>query len=352
MISAAHLDDLSAAYQQALAAFLAEPSEENLARGYELGRRALREGRPLIDWAALHESASLNLALEAAGGRALETAGVFFRESLTAFEMTQRGYVEANQWLERLNQELRREVTEKERVAAQLQQANRDLEAFNYSVAHDLRAPVRRIEGFADILLDDWRAEMADDALRTVDRIRVAARRMSELIDGLISLARTSRSELDVSVVDLAARARAVVQALRDHGPERDVTVEVAEPLQAKGDARLLGAVLENLLQNAWKFTAHQPHPRIEVGVDRTKTPCVFFVRDNGAGFNTAHAHRLFGVFQRLHTEDAFPGTGIGLATVERIIRRHGGRVWAEGAVGQGATFFFTVEPDEGDRQP
>jgi light-regulated signal transduction histidine kinase (bacteriophytochrome) len=346
MIPAAQSDDLAAAYTEALRRFVADPSEENLAGGYELGRRALREGQALIEWAALHESALADLDLRRDDGQGFGRAGAFFRESLAAFEMTQRGYVEANRWLERLNQQLRDEVTEKQRVAARLEEANRDLESFSYSVAHDLRAPVRRIEGFADMLTEDQRQGMTDEAVRTAERIKAAARRMSELIDGLISLARTSRSELTVGSVDLAARARSIVTALRDSSPERTVTVDIAEPLEARGDPRLLGAVLDNLLGNAWKFTGKEPNARIEVGVDRTRRPWVYFVRDNGSGFNPAQAHRLFGVFQRLHTEEAFPGTGIGLATVERIIRRHGGRVWAEGAVGQGATFFFTVEPD------
>ena len=352
MIPAAHQDDLSAGYFRALNAFVAQPSEENLAQGYELGRRALREGRALIDWAALHDNAILNLTNQLDDGELFERAGTFFRESLTPFEMTQRGYLEANRWLARLNEDLRREIAEKQRVTAELEQANRDLEAFNYSVAHDLRAPARRIEGFAGILIDDGLIELTDDGRGIVDRIKGAARRMSELIDGLISLARMGRSDLTIGVIDLAARAHAVLQALRDSHPERQVTVQIAEPLQAKGDPRLVGAVLDNLLNNAWKFTRDSPHATIEVGVDRTTTPCVYFVRDNGAGFNPAHAHRLFGVFQRLHAEEAFPGTGIGLATVERIIRRHGGRVWAEGTVGRGATFFFTLEPEGGPRDP
>lgn len=344
MNAALEADDLPAAYVQALGRFVADPSEANLAEGYALGRRALREGHALIDWAALHESAVSDL-----GGRHapdFERAAAFFRESLAPFEMTQRGYVEANRWLERLNEELRREVIEKQRVAAQLEQANRDLEAFNYSIAHDLRAPARRIEGFADMLRDDRSTGTTTEFLGTIGRIKAAARRMTDLIDALVSLARTDQSDLAVTGVDLAARARAIVQTLRDLNPERDVIVEIASPLEARGDGRLLGAVLDNLLRNAWKFSAHQVHARIEVGVDRTRVPCVYFVRDNGAGFNPAHAHRLFRVFQRLHTEEAFPGTGIGLATVERIIRRHGGRVWAEGAVGRGATIFFTLEPE------
>lgn len=338
-------DDLPSAYVRALAAFVADPSEENLAQGYALGRRALSEGHALIEWAALHDGALSELALGPPDAHRFERAGVFFRESLTAFEMTQRGYVEANRWLERLNHELRHEVTEKQRVAAQLEQVNRDLEAFNDSVAHDLRAPARRIGGFADLLLGEQRPGLSEEAQQTAERIKVAGRKMTELIDGLIAVARTGRSDLTIGTVNLAARARAVIQTLRDAEPQRTVAVEIAEPLEARGDARLLGAVLDNLLRNAWKFTRDQPQARIELGADRTQTPCVYFVRDNGAGFNPAHGHRLFKVFQRLHNEEAFPGTGIGLATVERIIRRHGGRVWAEGVVGQGATIFFTVEP-------
>jgi PAS domain S-box-containing protein len=227
------------------------------------------------------------------------------------------------------------------REAAEL--ANRELESFSYSVAHDLRAPLRSIDGFSHALLEDNAEQLDEGGRRSLREISRAARRMSELIDGLLLLARVSGHALEAAPVDLTAIARAHLDRLGRLHPSRQVASTVAPDMSARGDRRLLDALLANLLQNAWKFTAKRSEAHIAVGCDRTPEGETYFVRDDGAGFDMAYAGKLFGVFQRLHTQEEFEGTGIGLATAERIVRRHGGRIWAEGRVDHGATFFFTL---------
>jgi signal transduction histidine kinase/HAMP domain-containing protein len=229
-------------------------------------------------------------------------------------------------------------------LTAALQAANRELEAFSYSVSHDLRAPLRSIDGFSQALLEDYAASLDAQAQDYLQRIRGATQRMAQLIDALLALSRITRVELRREDLDLTAIAQAIAADLQRQEPARQVAFVIAEGLRAAGDPRLLRVALENLLGNAWKFTATCPQACIEVG-QRTQPDGArgFFVRDNGVGFDMAYADKLFGAFQRLHRASEFPGTGIGLATVQRIVHRHGGRIWAEGAVGQGATFSFTL---------
>jgi len=228
---------------------------------------------------------------------------------------------------------------------AELEMVNQELEAFSYSVAHDLRAPLRGMNGFARALLDDYEHRLDSDAVGYLHRIQHNAVVMGQLIDALLSLARVGRSELQPKLTDLSALARAITDRLQATQPEREVGVLVEDGLRAIVDPTLARTLLENLIENAWKFTGKSPRPRIEVGVLRDGA--TFFVRDNGAGFAMDHAGKLFVAFQRLHANREFPGTGIGLATVRRIVERHGGRVWAEGRVDEGATFSFTL-PTEG----
>ncbi|MBA3939024.1 MAG: hypothetical protein H0X38_16380, partial [Planctomycetes bacterium] len=239
-----------------------------------------------------------------------------------------------------LTADLERRVVER---TAMLEVANRELEAFSYSVSHDLRAPLRAIDGFAQALDEDHGATLAPTARDYLARVRGATRRMAELIDDLLVLARITRAELVRAPVDLSALAEAVVAALRRDAPQRVVTVAIAPGMTASGDARLLTVALENLLGNAWKFTARSPDARITFSASAGPDGPVFTVRDNGAGFDMAYVGKLFGAFQRLHSASDFPGTGIGLATVGRIIHRHAGKVWAEGALGAGAAFHFTL---------
>ena len=221
--------------------------------------------------------------------------------------------------------------------------ANRDLEAFSYSVAHDLRAPLRTIDGFSQAILEDNAEQLDAQGKSNLARVRGAAQRMAHLIDALLSLANVSRAEVRRETVDITQLALGILGRLRETEPQRDVEVVVQEGLVGEGDAKLLEAVLENLLGNAWKFTSERAACRIEVGATSNDDEVVYFVRDDGAGFDMAYQNKLFGAFQRLHAHTEFPGTGIGLATVQRIIRKLGGRIWAEGAVGRGATFSFTL---------
>ena len=250
-------------------------------------------------------------------------------------DITDRRQAEAR--IRSLNEDLARRY-------AELEAANRELEAFSYSVSHDLRAPLRAIDGFSQALLEDCEPALDDRSKDYLRRIRAATRRMGDLIDDLLALSRVTRQEMRRERVDLSALARSVVAQLRRSEPTRSVAVHIADGLVAEGDSHLLRLVLENLLGNAWKFTAREPEARVEFGaLDEGGRP-VFYVRDNGVGFDMAYAHKLFGPFQRLHAMSDFPGTGIGLATVQRIVTRHGGRVWAVGEEGKGATFFFTLE--------
>ena len=218
-----------------------------------------------------------------------------------------------------------------------------DLDAFNYSVSHDLRAPLRPLEGFSEILLEDHAQVLDDDGKHLLGRIANAARRMNGLIDDLLRLSNVSRTRPTFAGVDLTAIAQAIIADLRSNDPERNVEVDVAPGMTAHGDGALLRIALENLLRNAWKFTGRTERPRIEIGSQMTDSEQVFFVRDNGVGFDPAHATRLFAPFQRLHAVNEFEGTGIGLAIVQRVIRHHGGRIWVDAAPEQGATFSFTL---------
>jgi light-regulated signal transduction histidine kinase (bacteriophytochrome) len=224
-----------------------------------------------------------------------------------------------------------------------LESVNRELESFSYSVSHDLRAPLRSIDGFSKALLEDYGDTLDATGQDYLRRVRNAAQRMGDLIDDLIKLARVTRSELAHDVVDLSLLARRVAADLKQREPDRNGEFIIAPDLAVEGDMRLLQIMLENLLGNAWKFTGKKPSTLIEFGSQSQGGETVYFVRDNGAGFDMAHATKLFGVFQRLHALTEFEGTGIGLATVQRIVYKHGGRVWAEAELNRGATFYFTL---------
>jgi len=227
---------------------------------------------------------------------------------------------------------------------AQLEQANKELETFSYTVSHDLRTPLQMIYAYSELLLSDYADTLDATGQECLQRIRSATQRMSEMIEGLLNLSRATHSELQRTTVDLSAMAQAIAADLQRTALHRSVEFVIAEGVTASGDERLLRVVLANLLGNAWKYTGQQAQPRIEFGVTSgQRGEPVYFVRDNGAGFDMSEADRLFAPFQRLHSKTEFSGTGIGLATVQRIIQRHGGRVWAESRAGKGAIFYFTL---------
>jgi light-regulated signal transduction histidine kinase (bacteriophytochrome) len=244
---------------------------------------------------------------------------------------------------EAANRELREAFEALRRAKDAAEVANRELEAFSYSVSHDLRAPLRAIDGFSQALLEDYHALLDAKGRDFLERVRAATQRMSQLIMDLLKLSRLTRSELNLTAADLSALAGAVAADLRRSQPERNVTFRIAEGLTARCDPHLLRVALENLLGNAWKFTGNKDEATIEFGAAEVDGQTAYFVRDDGAGFDMAYAGKLFGTFQRLHSDREFPGTGIGLSLVQRIVRRHGGRVWAEGVPNRGAAFYFTL---------
>ena len=258
-------------------------------------------------------------------------------------EVRERG--RAEQEVLRLNAELEQRVRER---TAQLELTNRELESFCYAVSHDLRGPLRSIDGFSQALLQDCLPQLPQDGQRFLRRIRASTQRMGQLIEDLLTLSKVSRGEMARREVDLGEVARQVFADAAQKEPGRKVEMTAWDNMHADGDPRLLRAALENLIGNAWKFTSKVERPRIEVGSLRDGGRTTFFVRDNGVGFDMAYADKLFGAFQRLHSESEFPGTGIGLATVQRIVHRHGGRIWANAAPGKGAAFFFTLAPEAG----
>ncbi len=254
-------------------------------------------------------------------------------------DITDRKQVEKH--ISELNQELRHRADE-------LESANKELEAFSYSVSHDLRSPLQNIDSFSQILIEEYANRLDTDGRDYVQRLRASCQHMEEIIDALLALSSMARHELVLERVDLSNLAKAVVSELKQKGPDRLVDWIVAEGLTAEGDPRLLRVVLENLIGNAWKFSANRPRARIEFGaLPQSNGMRTYFVRDDGAGFDMARASQLFAPFKRLHDQSQFRGTGIGLATVQRVIHRHHGKIWAEGAVDHGATFCFTLT-DEG----
>jgi PAS domain S-box-containing protein len=271
-------------------------------------------------------------------------------------ELEQRVH-ERTEQLEAANKELEDEIIERRRAeeeiqelngilqrrALELETLNKELETFSYSVSHDLRAPLRSIDGFSQAVLEDYGDELGGEGRNYLQRIRRASQNMGQLIDDMLNLSRVSRYEMHRESVDLSALVKTITSDLRASQPERQVTLDLEEGVVVNGDAHLLRIMLENLLTNAWKFTGKNTNPIIQFGIIQYEGRPACFIRDNGAGFDMTYANKLFGAFQRLHTQAEFPGTGVGLAIVQRIINRHGGRIWAKGEIGKGATFYFII---------
>jgi len=265
----------------------------------------------------------------------ISALGTVFRDS-NEKPIMMMGTVQEISGRKRAEEEIRRTNRE-------LRAANKELEAFSYSVSHDLRAPLRSIDGFSQALLEDYADKMDATALEHLQRVRRAAQRMAELIDDMLNLSRVTRCELRREKLDLSAMANSIAKELQEAEPGRSVEFVIESGLTVVGDPQLLRSAMENLIRNSWKYTSGHATARIEFGRTKENGKYSFFVRDDGAGFDPRYAERLFGAFQRLHTAKEFPGTGVGLATVQRIVHRHGGEVWAEGAVEKGATFYFTL---------
>ena len=243
----------------------------------------------------------------------------------------------------RTEEEIRKLNDQLQRRAAELEAANKELEAFSYSASHDLRAPLRTIDCYCRILLDEKAAQLGEEAKLQLQQVCHSAERMSRLIDGLLMMARITRAELQRQTVDLSALAAEIADELQKREPNRQVRFEIEPDLRAQGDPNLLRILLDNLLGNAWKFSGRQAVAKVEFGGIRSKGMSTFFVRDNGVGFDMKYAHKLFGAFERLHKCSEFPGTGIGLATAQRVINRHGGSIWVESEIDRGTVFYFTL---------
>ncbi len=330
---------LAEEYAAQLTSHLSGSSESILLSAYDLGRGAVAEGLSVLELVNVHHEA-LRIVIDgewlSGGADRLDRAAAFFAETLSPFEMMLRGYRESNANLIATNEKLK-----EEKIKAET--ANRELEAFSYSVAHDLRAPLRSVDGFSQALLEDYADKVDEEGRRYLTRVRSCAQQMAQMIDDLLALSRVTRTEIRREPVDIGAIAREIAARLRESQPERRVEFIIPDALSVRGDRGLLTIALENLLGNAWKYSGKRELTRIEIGTSAPDNRTIF-VRDNGAGFDMAHASKLFGTFQRLHKASEFEGTGVGLATVQRIVQRHGGQIWAEAEVDRGATFYFTLD--------
>ncbi len=349
-------------YVALLRGHIGEPAEEYLAAAADLGRELLLADVPIEDVVQIHQETLLEVGEEFSASPSVELINQAFgplMEMFMAYSLAMRERAQEHerarrsdqQLIEAQNAELQQEIVERKQAqqeledyAARLEAANEELEAFSYSVSHDLRAPLRGMDGFSQVLLEDYADQFDEQGKDYLQRVRTASQRMGRLIDDLLELSRVTHSKMRVEGIDLSEIAEQSAAELRQPEPDRQVEFVIAPGLVVEGDEPLLRAVVQELLVNAWKYTSQQQHATIEFGATQQDGKTVYFVRDDGIGFDMAYADKLFGAFQRLHSDEQFPGTGIGLATVQRIIHRHGGRVWAQATEDEGAIFYFTVQ--------
>lgn len=305
-------------------------------------RNLAQEQKAFVSEEHAFKDASGNIAIfETSGIPLFNNNGIFQGYRGIAKEITERKRTEEQ--IARLNDQLENKVIERTKM---LQIANKEMEAFSYSVSHDLRAPLRSIDGFSQAFLEDYESILDETGKNYLSRVRSAAQKMSTLIDDMLKLAKVSRTSIAKKEIHLSEIAESIADSLLETDPDRDAEIVIEPDMVISGDKNLIKVALQNLMENAWKFTSKQDITKIEVGSKQIKKETVYYVRDNGAGFDMAYAKKLFAPFQRLHKESDFPGTGIGLSTVQRIVHRHLGKIWAEGQSGSGATFYFTLTPD------
>jgi light-regulated signal transduction histidine kinase (bacteriophytochrome) len=325
----AKIRTFEAAYRQAVSECLSGAGESALQQGYELGRQAVQDGLGVMDIVSAHKKALLDLLADASTADGCRKAAIssydLFMESLAPFELTHRGFLE----VESLNNKL--------------EAANKELESFSYSVSHDLRAPLRAIDGYSRMILKKQEGRFDDETRRQFHLIRENVQTMDRLIDDLLAFSRLSKQAMSKTILDMEGIIKEIWQNLLTTNPGRNMALRVEEVRQGMGELTLIREVFSNLLGIAVKFTRNRDVARIEVGSLIKNDETVYYVRDNGVGFDMKYHDKIFGVFQRLHSDAEYEGTGVGLAIVQRIIHRHGGRVWAESNPNEGATFYFTL---------
>lgn len=299
----------------------------------------------LKESSAMVSAGQLDQPIEIAGNDEITSLATSFEAMRVSLRDRLRDLAAAKTLIKEENEKLAQRVEER---TAELKAANLELDSFAYAVAHDLRAPLRAMSGFSRALMEDLGGQLSGEVRADLDQINLAGLRMGQLIDGLLVLSRSTRAELRHDTIDLSAMANDILAELAQADPQRKIACEIEPGLTARGDTRMIETVLRNLIENAWKYTLHTPQPSIRVYAEPENH--FFCVADNGAGFDIAHAGKLFQPFQRLHRQDEFPGTGIGLATVSRIVQRHGGVIKAEGVPGKGATFCFSLPPANGPK--
>ena len=333
--------DIEKQYRIVLQEYLTRTDEEALFHAYELGRQAVAKGLGVLEIADIHERTLISLSPQTAMPTeitaTIERSHAFYREILSAFEMVHRGFRETSAAVEELEQRVQQRT-------ALLQETNKELETFSYSVAHDLRAPLRAIDGFTRLLLDDYTTHLSDDGKRFLTIARTNTKKMAELLDDLLAISRVNRKKMATeSLINMRDLAQGIAEDLLKQEADRSIVMNIHDVAPIQGSPSVMRQVLENVISNAITFTRGQPHPVIEIGSVPREGEQIFYVRDNGVGFEMRNADKMFGAFQRLHPSEEYEGNGVGLAIVQRIIHRQGGRVWAEGEPGKGATIYFTV---------